>query len=174
MVQSHLLAYAAGIGKVERDREIKFDLILCGRHASDSDTALVTPELAEMLGYPHATGVTEYRAEEEWIQINRDTAEGAEILEIFYPAVLSVTKGSITPRYPNIKLKLAANRKKIPVYGIADLGLEPEQVGVKGSLTDVGDSYIPEHNKVSVVIHEATDDASALKLAKLLVEANKI
>src|SRR5713226_10252645 len=41
-----------------------YDLILCGRHSTDSETGQVGPELAEHLDIPHITGVRGLRIDE--------------------------------------------------------------------------------------------------------------
>ena len=44
-----------GIRMLEKQDNIKFDLILCGKQATDGDTAQVGPEMAEHLGIPQIT-----------------------------------------------------------------------------------------------------------------------
>ncbi len=167
-------ALAAAARKLEADSGKSFDLILCGKQASDSDTALVSPALAELLERGHTTGAVDFAPTEDGIRIIRETDSGSEVLELSCPAVISVGKTVFPARYPNIRLKLAANRREIPVLGIADLHLNPEEVGVSGSLTDVGSSFVPEHEKKGLMIQEGSPAADAAKLTELLDKARLI
>ena len=162
------MALSAAVKKLEAEKGEVFDLVLCGKQASDSDTSLVTPALAELLNRPHTTAVLDFEASDDGITVTRETDTGTETLSLAFPAVLSVGKTVFPFRYPNLKLRLAANRKPIPVFGIADLGLSPEQVGVPGSLTDVGSSFIPEHEKAGLVIDGSNADAAAGELISAL------
>lgn len=161
------LTLAAGVRHLEKEKG-QFDLILLGNQASDSSTNLVAPELAEDLGRPHTTNVVDYRMAGNSIIAKRDTTVGFDSLELPLPAVLSVTKTDFAARYPNIRLKLAANKKTVPVLNAADLGLDPADIGAAGSLTSVGSSFVPEHNKETVIVKEPTVEESAAKLADLL------
>ncbi len=140
---------AAAIRKLEAEKG-SFDLVLCGKNSSDGDTFLVTPSLAENLGRPHTTGVVDYRLEENCLCVRREIDGGFEDLQLDYPAVLSVSKANFAFRFPNVRLRLAANRREIPVLNAADLGVDPACVGAAGSLTSVGSSYVPERSKSCV------------------------
>lgn len=142
---------AAAVRKLESESGEKFDLVVCGKQASDSDTSLVTPALAELLGRAHTTAVIDCcGSDDSAVTVCREQDDGSETLRLNYPAVVSVGKTVFGARYPNLRLKLAANRKSIPVMTAADLGLEAEDAGQRGSLTDVGRSFEPEHDKTGV------------------------
>lgn len=151
-----------------------FDLILCGKQASDSDTSLVMPELAEELGCPQVTFVTDFKWEEEALQVQRETDDGLEIVAVPFPTVISVGKTVFSARYPNLRLKLKANHTEIPVLNAETLGLDGSQIGVKGSKTTVGDSYFPEHNKACVRISGGDENEVAEKLVTQLRSARMI
>lgn len=162
------VALSSVVKKLEEENGECFDLVLCGKQASDSDTSLVTPALAELLNRPHSTAVVDFENAEQGIRVTRETDSGTETLCLRYPAVLSVGKTVFPARYPNLKLRLAANRKQIPVLGIAELGLSPGEVGSAGSLTDVGSSFIPEHDKSVQMIGGGDPDAAAAELFNAL------
>ena len=137
---------SAAVRHLENDGN-RFALILCGQQASDSDTSLVMPELAEALGLPQVSFVKNYQFHEGSLCVTKLTDDGETLLELSLPAVMSVGKTDFEPRFPNIKRKLAANRAKIEVYDAAGLGLDVSEVGANGSRTIVGDSYFPERAK---------------------------
>lgn len=151
-----------------------FDLIICGKQASDSDTSLVMPELAEALGLPQLSFVADYRLADGKLQLLRETDEGSELVEMTLPAVISVGKTVFSARYPNLRLKLKANHTEIPALNAEALGLDPAGIGAVGSKTTVGNSYFPEHNKSCVFVSGASAEESAEKLVSLLHDARKI
>lgn len=51
-------------------------------------------------------------------------------------------------RRPNMRLKLKANHMEIPVLDAQALGLEAEEIGVKGSRTTVGQLLFPGAQQV--------------------------
>ena len=70
-------------------------------------------------------------------------------------------------RFPNVRLRLAANRREIPVFSAADLGVDADTVGTRGSLTTVGSSYVPEHNKNCVRFGGEPEEAAKELLSVL-------
>ena len=57
-----------------------FDLVLCGRQTTDGDTAQVGPEIAEHLGYPQVTYVSEVNMEGEELLVKRESDQGYDII----------------------------------------------------------------------------------------------
>ena len=164
---------AAAVKHLEKNGD-RFDLILCGRQASDSDTALVMPQLAEALDYPQVTFVCDFKLQDEVLHVFRESDDGIEELAVTLPAVMSVGKTRFPARYPNIRLKLLANRKEIPTYNAEAIGLPPVEIGAKGSLTEVGASYFPVHEKKSVSVSGDTAEEKAQQLISLLSSAKVI
>lgn len=154
-----------------------FDLVLCGKQAGDSDTSLVMPELAELLDYPQVTfakNIFGYDAAENTISIERETDDGTDTLSVKLPAVVSVGRTVFDARYPIIRLKLAANRRKITALDADALGADAAELGVPGSKTTVGASYIPERSKAGVHISGKNDGDTAELLISALLDARKI
>ena len=148
--------------------------MLCGKQASDSDTSLVMPELAECLGLPQVTFVSGYELSEGKLIVQRETDEGTDHIELPLPAVVSVDKTVFEARRPNMRLKLKANHMEIPVLDAQALGLEAEEIGVKGSRTTVGSSYFPEHNKSCVTVSGESSEEIAGNLLSALRSARMI
>jgi electron transfer flavoprotein beta subunit len=67
----------------------------------------------------------------------RDADTTSETVEAPLPAVVSVTDQINEPRYPNFKGIIAAKRKSITTLSLADIGVDPAQVGFAGSWTTV-------------------------------------
>ena len=68
---------------------------------------------------------------------------GYDAVEVELPALISVVKEINEPRLPSFKAKLKAKKEPIPVWGLADLGLSPEEVGLAGSFTQVVKVFPP-------------------------------
>ena len=161
------------IRKVE-ELEGRFDAIFCGKQAIDGDTAQVGPEIAEHLNYPQVTYALEAEAEGERLKVKKEVEEGAEIIGISMPCVVTFTKPAWDPRYPTIKRKMAANRAEIPTL-TADLpAIDLTRAGLKGSPTKVKKTFVPQKKTGGVKIREASNEDSARKLFQLLSDSNVI
>jgi electron transfer flavoprotein beta subunit len=120
------------------------DLILCGKQAVDGDTAQVGPELATQLDLPYATFVKAVDLVEDGrLKVTRRTEEGVEIWKMAMPALITVLKEVGEPRVPSLRHKMRAKKVEIPVWGLADLELNPDDVGLSGSYTQVVRVFSP-------------------------------
>jgi electron transfer flavoprotein beta subunit len=82
----------------------EYDLIFCGREASDGNTAQVGPQIAEKLGLPQITYVEEIsRVEEGLLEARRLTDQGYEIVHAPLPLLLTVVPQANEPRPPVAK-----------------------------------------------------------------------
>ena len=159
---------AAAIAKLQ-----PAELIFCGKQAIDGDTAQVGPELAEHLNMAQITCVSKlevFPAERRLIA-EREVEDGHEVLEIPFPAVLTVSKSLNEPRYPSIKGRLRANKTSIPILTLADLGLQAEETGLQGSPTRVVRIFAPETRKGGEVIQGMAPRQAADLLAIRLKQA---
>ncbi len=151
-----------------------FDLILCGKQAVDGDTAQVGPGLAERLAIPYITWVRKIEAiEDGMIRAQRLMDDGYDRLESPLPALLTVVKEINEPRVPSLKGKMRAKTQKIPFYGLVDIAADPEQVGLKGSATQVIKVFPPPRLKERVWIQGSAEEQVSqildnLKILKLL------
>lgn len=113
-------------------------LILCGRMASDGDTAQVGPMLATMLGLPCVTDVAAVEEiTEHSARLLRLTDEGYQRVETILPAVLTVVKEINVPRLPSIAGVLRGEQGEVRCLTAQELGVDTAQVGLKGSATKV-------------------------------------
>lgn len=132
-------ALAAGVRKAGMP-----GLILCGKMASDGDTAQVGPMLAELLGIPHMTDVSGItRLEKGAAFCRRLTDDGYVDASIRLPALLTVVKEINVPRLPSIQGMLKGHRAQIPVWGAAELAVPASELGLLGSPTQVVRTFIP-------------------------------
>lgn len=124
-----------------------FSLILAGMQTVDGDTGQVGPEIAELLGIPHA-GFAESidSVDESSLTLTTRIWDGRFKKKLSYPLLVTVTKDVAAPRLPSLKNKMKARKAEIPVWGLADLAgeLDELQTGFKGSATQVRKIVIPE------------------------------
>ncbi len=120
------------------------DLILCGRMATDGDTAQVPPMLAELLHIPHVSDVTRIESLENGVlTVRRLTDDGYERASVPLPALVTVLKEINVPRLPSIAGILRGEAADVRVLNREALGIAPELVGLKGSRTRVVKSERP-------------------------------
>lgn len=140
------------------------DLIICGKQATDGDTAQVGPSLAEKLGYPHTTYVRKIEEiKDVSIRCQRMTEDGYEVVEMPLPAVITVVKEINEPRLPSIKGMMRAKKAVVSVWTCDDLGADKNLCGLKGSPTQVVKTFVPVHDVKSEMIEgEAAEQAKKL------------
>jgi len=120
------------------------DVILCGKQASDGDTAQVGPGIATHLDLPQITYVRKI----EEIEAGRIVGErlletGYEVIESSLPCLLTVVKEINEPRLPSLKGKMAARKAEIATWTAAQLDCDPAKLGLDGSPTKVVKIFTP-------------------------------
>ncbi len=121
-----------------------FDLVICGKQASDGDTAQVGPGISTHLNIPQVTYVKKVEeATDKSMRVERMLEEGFEIIETPLPALLTVVKEINEPRIPSLKGIMRSKSAKIIIWGQKDLNLDPQQIGLCGSPTQVVKIFTP-------------------------------
>ncbi len=147
----------------------EFDLILCGMFAIDGDTAQTGPSLAEHLGIAQVTYVKEIEySGGQSIIVKREVDEGNQKAEMTLPGLACMLKCDYEPRKPSIKGTMKANKTPIAEYNLEDLGLNPEEVGFRGSPTIVAKAFQPETRQSGEIIQAATPQEAAEQLLEKL------
>lgn len=130
-----------------------FDLVLCGYSTSDSETAQVGPQLAEELNIPGVSSVNDIALTGRSVRMERISDNFLETLEMDLPGLVTVTAGRSCPRYvPMAGLQRAFSGAEITRLDAADLGLDPERIGAKGSATRILRVYSPTEGKKNLVL----------------------
>ncbi len=120
------------------------DLVFTGKQAIDGDTAQVGPMLATILNIPYVAWARKVTfSGDKTIEVERLLDHGYDAVAVDLPAVVSVVKEINEPRPPSFKAKLRAKKENIPVLTLADLQLAENQVGLKGSFTQVVKVFPP-------------------------------
>jgi electron transfer flavoprotein beta subunit len=144
------------------------DIVLCGSESTDARTSLVPSALAEYLGWPGLIGAKQLEVDGTTIRIHRETEAGYDVVEADGPAVVSVVKGINEPRYPSFKGIMAAKSKPVTDYTLADLGIEPGEVGAAGATTEVVDFAPRPPRQAGVQVKDPGDGSAGAELADFL------
>lgn len=114
-----------------------FDLVICGMASTDGVMGVLPALLAERLGVPQVTLLSEVAVNEGVVSGRRDGDSASEQLEASLPAVVSVTDQSGEARYPSFKGIMAAKKKPVQSLDLDDLDLDADEVGLAGAWTAV-------------------------------------
>ncbi len=148
--------------------KIGADITLCGKQAIDGDTAQVGPETAEFLNIPHIAYVRKIEeVRENYIRVQRLMDEGHDIVESSLPVLLTVVKELNEPRLPSLKGKIAAKKAEIKKTGMAEIGANESNLGLKGSPTQVKNIFAPEAKSERMML-EGTPEEQVNVLIKEL------
>ncbi|MCQ6554712.1 electron transfer flavoprotein subunit beta/FixA family protein [Streptomyces sp. C10-9-1] len=114
-----------------------YDLVIAGMASTDGTMGVLPALLAERLGVPQVTLLSEVAVEDGKVTGRRDGDTASEQLEASLPAVVSVTDQSGEARYPSFKGIMAAKKKPVESLDLSDLDIEAEEVGLGGAWTAV-------------------------------------
>nr|WP_203678316.1 electron transfer flavoprotein subunit beta/FixA family protein [Streptomyces microflavus] len=114
-----------------------FDLVICGMASTDGVMGVLPALLAERLGVPQVTLLSEVAVNGGVVTGRRDGDSASEQLEASLPAVVSVTDQSGEARYPSFKGIMAAKKKPVQSLDLDDLDLDADEVGLAGAWTAV-------------------------------------
>jgi electron transfer flavoprotein beta subunit len=137
-------------------------LVLFGMKAADLDQQQVGPMVATLLGRACATAVASFELEEGTVVCKRGVEGGTETLELDLPAVVTMTKGDVEPRYASLKGIMAAKRKPME---------EKDAEEVESRLVVKKMSYPPERPEGRIV---GEGPEAVPELVRLLREEAKV
>ena len=149
----------------------EFDLILCGRQASDWDNAHVPLGIAEMLGLPCITVAQKVEVIDGGLVVQRVLTDGYEVVEASLPALVTVSNELGEPRYPTLRGIMAASRKTPTVWTATDLSLDPARLTPKLRLTDL---FVPVNERHCELVEGENEADAGRKLALRLREEKLI
>ena len=157
---------AAAIRKLEG-----FDLIICGRQASDWDNAQVPLGVAELLGLSCIALGKKVEVGDGKVVVERINPDGYEVVEASLPAVVTVSNELGQPRYPTLRGIMAATRKRPTIWTAEELGLDVAQLQARITLREL---FVPERGQTCEFIEGENAAAAGRQLALKLREAKLI
>jgi electron transfer flavoprotein beta subunit len=151
---------AAALGKLE------WDLVIAGMGSTDATMGVVPAMLAERLGVSGLTLAGALDVDGSTVTIRRDSDDASSTVVGSLPAVVSVTDQTGEARYPSFKGIMAAKKKPVTTWSLADLGVDPASVGLGGAWSAVQAATARPPRQAGVVVADEGD--GGVKLAEFL------
>jgi electron transfer flavoprotein beta subunit len=145
-----------------------FDLVICGSESTDARTGVLPAMLAERLGVPQLTLASKVDLDGTGVTIRRVSDAGYDTVQALLPAVVSVVEKINEPRYPSFKGIMAAKKKPVRTISLADAGIDPTEVGLANSATEVVDLAARPPREAGLVVKDEGDGGA--KVAAFLAE----
>ncbi len=146
---------SAAINKIKT-----FDLIFCGREASDGNTAQVGPQVAEKLGIPQITYAEEiYSLRDGTLEAKRFSDEGYERVRSTLPLLITVMPDSNEPRPPAAKRLMRFKKALTP-------GELKNKLQAEGASEQEIESHCQSLKEKGLLIEEWTGDDLAIDPAR--------
>ena len=145
-----------------------FDVVMFGSESTDARMSVVPAMVAERLGYAQLTFAQKVEVSGSTVTVQRVTETGFDTVEAQTPVVVSVVEKINEPRYPSFKGIMAAKKKAVETWTLADLGVSADEVGLDAAWTKVTSFEArPPRAKGTIVKDEGDGGA---KLAGFLAE----
>ncbi len=139
------------------------ELIMCGMASTDAAGSVIPAMLAERLDLPQVTFASVVESQGDQVRVKRDSDTATEVIGGTMPLVLSVTDQTGEARYPSFKGIMAAKKKPVETWSLADLGVEAEKVGLSVAWTEVAETTArPPRTAGEIVKDEDGSGATAL------------
>jgi electron transfer flavoprotein beta subunit len=149
------------------------DLVLCGMASTDGSMGVLPSMVAERLGWPAVTLGSTLTVADGTVTVRRDVDVASQTIEAALPAVVSVTDQSGEPRYPSMKGILSAKKKPVEHWTLADLGVDPADVGLTAAWTKVLDTTPRPPKEAGRVVTDA-EGAGATAVVEFLTAGKYI
>jgi len=154
-IRATVAILSAAVGKLE------YDLLLAGADTSDGQGGVLGAALAARLGLPYLSYASEIELADEGVRIHRITPTGYDVLQAATPAVVMGTQLLGEPRYPSLRGIMQARSKPVDTWTLADIGVEPANVGAGAATTKTLESSAPPERAGARFIRESPEVAAA-------------
>jgi len=145
-----------------------YKIIICGKQASDGDTAQVGPGISTHLDIPQVTYVKKVEEiTENNARMERMTEEGFEIIETPLPCLITVVKELNEPRLPSLKGKMRAKKAEITKWDADMLSCDMDKIGLDGSPTRVIKIFTPPPRKGGEILKGDTQEIAEKLISEL-------
>ncbi len=146
-----------------------YDLIFAGEKTVDGDTGQVGPEVAEYLDIPHIAFVSDVKKRgEKEIRVESESWGATYHKSMNLPGLITLTKDVNEPRLPSFKDKQKARKAEVITWGVDDISVDPDNLGITGSPTRVANMEVPPPEKrESLLLREDPGSAVNQLLEKM-------
>ncbi len=149
----------------------EYDLILCGREASDTNAGQTGPGIAEILGLPCVTLARKIDVADGSARVERVTSDGYDVIEVSTPAIITISNEIGEPRYPTIKGIMTAKKIEPVIWKPADISIDASKVGAAGNRTRVNKLFQPVYEGKCEFAEGDSAEEAAANLALKMREA---
>lgn len=140
-----------------------FDVVLCGQKAIDTGAGLVGGMVAEMLGIPNVSVVTQLEvSSDKTLVAHRQIEGGEELVEVNLPALFTAQRGLNTPRYIKLPDIMKAKKKELKTVSPSDLGVTE----LSPKVSTVSLTMPPAKQAGKIMTNGESDVAELVKLLK--------
>ena len=163
-----------GRGRISHEAAVKKvgveddDIVFCGRQAIDGDTAQVGPQIAEHLNIPNVSYAEEIQVEGDTVTVKRQYEDRYHVVKVKMPCLITALSELNQPRYMTPGGIFDAYREnKVTVWGLNDIEVDTDKIGLKGSPTRVFKSFPKSLKAAGTVVQLDAEDAADYMLEKL-------
>jgi len=143
-------------------RRAEPDLVIAATESTDGYTGTLPVQVAELLGLPSVTFAKSVSTDGKSLKVERQTEAGYDEVESPLPALVTVTAGVVEPRYPSFKGIMAAKSKPVDNLTVADLGIDPSEVGAAGARQEIVDVSEAEARAGGEIVVDEGDGAQRI------------
>jgi len=143
------------------------DIVFAGLMADDDNASAIPPMVAELLGFPSATGVLATDIGDASITVERELEGGAlEVVELPKPCLIAIQSGANQVRYASLKGIMQAKKKPVDTKTAADLGVA-DQIGAANAKVTVNKIYVPPKADTAELLEGSTDEVVGQLVGKI-------
>ncbi|MEJ8765026.1 electron transfer flavoprotein subunit beta/FixA family protein [Oceanobacillus sp. HCA-5259] len=150
------------------DKEV--DLILAGNVAIDEASGQVGPRLAEALGIPYVTTITDLSIDGDNVRIEKDVEGDVETVETTLPLLVTCQQGLNEPRYPSLPGIMKAKKKPLEELELDDLDVDEDDIEPKTKTVEV---FLPPEKEAGRILEGEIQD-QVKELVTLLRNEKKV
>jgi electron transfer flavoprotein beta subunit len=119
---------------------------------------------------PSLTQVIKVEVADGKLRCERQAEYGYDTVDVELPAVISVGDAINEPRYPSLKAIMGAKKKPLDTKSTADVGIEPDKVGERGSRTAVLALNPPPAKEAGEIIEDEDTNETVERIVAWLEE----
>lgn len=147
-------------------RRLEADVVLTGRQAGDVEHGQTGGMIAEALGWPCVSFVSQLGPEGDGLRLRREVEDGHVVMEARPPLVATITNApSNQLRLAKVRDVMMAHRKPITAWTAADLGVAPADLQPRVEMVDL---FIPEKESHCEFVEDGQALARRLRELKLV------
>lgn len=149
-------------------KKLNFDLIVTGRQAIDGDTAQVGPQIAEHLNIPNISYAEDIKVEGDSVIVKRQYEDRYHVIKAKMPCLVTALSEMNQPRYMTPGgIFDAYKAKEVKVWTRADVEVDDNRIGLKGSPTKVKKSFTKSPKAAGTVLNLDPQESAKSIVEKL-------